>query len=66
MLGAPVWLLALVVAALAPLVVGAFVAGLEKRVQRRTLRVLAQAQIPRGPDLQERNKGGGTEHADEG
>jgi hypothetical protein len=45
MLSIPIWLVALVIAALAPLVVGAFVAGLEKRVQRRTLRVLVCAQI---------------------
>ena len=62
----PVWLLALVVAALAPFVVGAFVAGLEKRVQRRTHRVLAQAQIRRGPGLQERNTAGDNKNADEG
>jgi hypothetical protein len=65
-MGAPVWLLALVVAGLAPLVVGALVAGLEKRVQRRTHRVLAQARVPRGRDLQERNAAGDNDPADEG
>jgi hypothetical protein len=66
--------LALVVAALAPFIVGAFVAGLEKRVQRRTLRVLADAQIPlpeaavpaRGRKRKGRSAAGDSEHADEG
>ncbi len=72
MLSIPIWLVALVIAALAPLVVGAFVAGLEKRVQRRTLRVLVCAQIapPKRPTAEERSvdrsAAGDPEHVDEG
>jgi hypothetical protein len=44
-LSLPIWLLALVVGALSPFAVGALVAGLEKRVQRRTLDVLARVQV---------------------
>jgi len=64
----PIWLVALVVAGLAPLAVGALQSWHERRVRKRTLEVLTRARRAATPDAGVDSSGGsatsnGTESA---